>query len=331
MAHLIRTESAGGSGGGDARHWASINEASCVAGMRLLFWVCRVFGRWPFRAVLMLVLPWYVLTQGRARRASSAYLRRVGAPAGVLGVVRHFGAFAEAILDKMLLWGGLFDFDRVRVHGGEPLLAMAARGQGALLVCSHLGNLDLCRALSLRTPGLRVTVLVHTRHAQAFNAMLARLDPRSTLNLIQVTDMDAALAMRLSERVARGEFVVIAGDRVPVAAPGAANSSRVATATLLGQPAAFPVGPYVMAAALGCPLYAMFATREGDDDGHAVHFEHMRDAVVLPRRARDAALADLAADYAARLERHVRRAPLEWFNFYDFWHRFDTEFADAAQ
>lgn len=308
---------------GDTRHWAAINEASFVAGMRLLFWVCRVFGRWPFRVVLYPVLLWYVATQGRARRVSSDYLRRVGAPAGLLGVLRHFGAFAEAILDKMLLWGGLFDFERVRVHGAEPLMQRIRERKGALLVCSHLGNLDLCRALSLRTPGLKITVLVHTRHAEAFNNMLAKLDPRSQLNLMQVTEMTPAMAMALSERIAQGEFVVIAGDRVPVS-----NNPRVALAPFLGQTAAFPVGPYVMASVLGCPLYTMFATRQGAH--YQLHFERLRESVSLPRRERDAALAELAGDYAARLERHVRRAPLEWFNFYDFWHLPGSERPHAA-
>lgn len=296
----------------DARHWAAINEASFVGGMRLLFWVCRVFGRWPFRVVLYPVLWWYVATQRRARRASSAYLQRAGAPHGFMGVVRHFGAFAEAILDKMLLWGGLFDFRNVSLHGAEPLMEMIKARRGALLVCAHLGNLDLCRALSLRTPGLKVTVLVHTRHAQAFNAMLARLDPRSQLDLMQVTEMTPAMAMQLSERIEAGEFVVIAGDRVPVS-----NAPRVAWAPFMGQPAAFPVGPYVMASVLGCPLYTMFAVRQGAR--HVLNFEHLRERVLLPRANRDAALAELAGEYAARLERHARSAPLEWFNFYDFW------------
>lgn len=303
----------------DARHWAAINEASFVGGMRLLFWVCRVFGRWPFRVLLYPVLAWYVLTQARARRASSSYLARAGAPSGFLGVLRHFGAFAEAILDKMLLWGGLYDFNQVRMHGAEPLWEMIEQRRGALLVCAHLGNLDLCRALSLRTPGLKINVLVHTRHAQAFNAMLAKLDPRSQLNLMQVTEMTPAMAMLLSERIERGEFVVIAGDRVPVS-----DNPRVAIAPFMGQDAAFPVGPYVMAAVLGCPMYALFAT------GHELHFEHLRERVLLPRRGREAALAELAAQYAARLEHHARRAPLEWFNFYDFWHLPGTEHVHAA-
>jgi predicted LPLAT superfamily acyltransferase len=296
-----------------ATHWAAINEASCVAGMRLLFVVCRVFGRWPFRVVLYPVLVWYIATQPAARRVSRDYLARVGRPAGVL---RHFAAFAENILDKMLLWGGAFDTASVATHGAAPLVEMIAARRGALLVCSHLGNLDLCRVMAHDVPDLKLTVLVHTRHAQAFNAMLAQIDPRSSLNLMQVTEITPATAMLLAERVERGEFVVIAGDRVPVSAGG-----RVAYADFLGQRAAFPVGPYILASVLDCPLYMLFARREEGTRARrfGLHFELLAESVKLPRKGRDEALAALAGQFAARLEHHCLRSPLEWFNFYDFW------------
>jgi predicted LPLAT superfamily acyltransferase len=321
MAHAMKPAA--------GRHWAAINEVSFVAGMRLLFWICRVFGRWPFRLVLYPVLLWYIATKPAARRASSQYLERVAGrtgevPAGLRGVLRHFASFAENILDKMLLWGGLFDTTKVSCHGNGPLLRMIAEGRGALLVCSHLGNLDLCRVLSQQTPGLKLTVLVHTRHARGFNEMLAQLDPRSQLNLLQVTEVTPATAMLLSERVARGEFVVIAGDRIPVS-----PNPRVVHADFLGRRAAFPVGPYVMASVLDCPLYMLFSRREGER--HELHFELLREAVRLPRKDREAALAELADDYAARLEFHCMRSPLEWFNFYDFWHLPDTDGTDAVR
>ncbi len=308
-------------------HWASINEASFVGGMRFLFWVCRVFGRWPFRVVLYPVLLWYVAARPAARRASQAYLQRVGAYAkvgtGLFGVLRHFASFAETILDKMLLWGGLFDTSTVQLHGAQPLLEMIAQRRGALLVCSHLGNLDLCRVMAQQVPDLRLTVLVHTRHARAFNAMLAKLDPRSGLNLLQVTEISAVTAILLAERVARGEFIVIAGDRVPVAVDGVAP--RLAHADFLGRRAAFPIGPYVMASVLDCPLYSLFARRQGQ--GHGLHFELIEQKVRLPRKERAAVLDELAERFAARLQHHCVRSPLEWFNFYDFW----QDDADAAQ
>ncbi|WP_211232090.1 LpxL/LpxP family acyltransferase [Pseudoduganella violaceinigra] len=306
------------------RHWAAINEVSFVAGMRLLFWTFRVFGRWPFRAMLYPVLCWYLLAAPRARRVSGDYLRRVAAYAPVprLGVLRHFAAFAESILDKMLLWGGLYDTRAVTVHGDQTIQRMLAQGQGGLLLCSHLGNLELSRVLSLGYPDVKITVLVHTRHAQAFNRLLARLNPASAMNLVQVTDMDAAMAMQLSERVARGELVVMAADRVPVA-----DQPRVATADFLGAPAPFPIGPYVLAGVLQCPVYLIFPLQR--DGRSELHFELFSERVRLPRKARAAALQECAQRYAARLQHYCVQAPLQWFNFYDFWHLPTLDTSDA--
>ncbi|HAT33098.1 MAG TPA: acyltransferase [Janthinobacterium sp.] len=308
------------------RHWADIHEVGFAGGMRLLFWICRVGGRWPFRAVLYPVLGWYLLSKPRARRASGDYLRRVRAlsAAPVPGVARHFAAFAETILDKMLLWGGLFETASVRFHGREIMQACQERGSGGLLICSHFGNLELCRVLSGQRRGLKLTVLVHTKHAPAFNRMLKRLNPDSELNLLQVSEMSPATAMLLAERIAQGEFVVIAGDRIPVAA-----RPRVALVPFLGAPAAFPVGPYILASVLQCPVFLLFSMRRG---GHSeVHFEAFRDSLRLARHGRDAALAALAAEYAARLEHFCLREPTQWFNFFDFWHLPELDTPDAPR
>lgn len=310
------------------RHWAAINEVGFVAGMRLLFWIYRVFGRWPFRFVLYPVLFWYVLTKPSPRCASLAYLQRVRRFAdvkiGMPGVMKHFSSFAETILDKMLLWGGLFKTDTVKYHGIEQMNQCILKKRGALLICSHLGNLELCRVLSSQRSELRLTVLVHTKHAQAFNQMLAVLNPNSQLNLMQVTEMTPATAMLLSEKIAQGEFIVIAGDRIPVA-----PNPRVAVTNFLGAPAAFPVGPYVLASILQCPIYLLFSIQRG---GHPeVYFELLSESVRVPRKGRDEALAALVADYAARLEQYCVRSPLQWFNFYDFWHLPQLDNPDASR
>ena len=297
------------------RHWASIDEVSFVAGMRFLFWICRVFGRWPFRIALYPVLGWYLLTQGRARRASRDYLRRVRAHTGkpVGGVLAHFASFGENLLDKLLLWGGLYRLDGVRFHGADVIEDAVARGTGGVLVCAHLGNVELTRVLSRQRNDIKSTVLVHTKHAQAFNRLMGKLNPESQTNLLQVTEMTPATAMMLSERIGRGEFVVIAGDRVPVS-----GNEHVASARFMGETAPFPVGPYLLAGILQCPVYLLFTVCV--DGVTEVHIERFRDGVRLPRKGRTEALASMAQAYAARLEHHAARAPLQWFNFYDFWH-----------
>lgn len=310
------------------QHWASFNELSFVTGMRLLFWIFSLFGRWPFRFVLYPVLLWYVLTKPRPRAASMDYLRRVSSyvavTTGMPGVVRHFAAFAENILDKMLLWGGLYKTENVQFYGVAQMEQLISEKRAALLVCSHLGNLELCRVLSLKRPGLRLTILVHTKHAQEFNQLLAALNPDSQLNLMQVSEITPATAMILAEKIEQGEFIVIAGDRVPVA-----PHPRIAMANFLGAPAAFPVGPYILASILQCPIYMLFSHQDGK---HAeIHFELLHAAPQLPRKGREQALADLVNSYACRLEYHCLRVPLQWFNFYDFWHLPELDTNDASR
>ena len=311
------------------RHWAQINEAGFIGGMRFLFWICRTFGRWPFRLLLYPVLAWYVLTRPGARAASADYLRRVRTYGGLTwinpglpGVLRHFAAFAECILDKMLLWDGQVKLANIDFFGEQQLDGDIAHQRGGLLICSHFGNLELCRVLARQQAGLKMTVLVHTKHARKFNQLLAQLDPASQLNLLQVTEISPATAMLLNERVARGEFVVIAGDRVPVT-----SGMRTCQARFLGEQAPFPIGPYVLASLLQCPVYLLFSMRTGQRS--EIHFERLRDAVRLPRKGREEACAALAQDYAARLEHFCLRAPFQWFNFYEFWRSPDMESTDA--
>ena len=301
------------------RHWAYINEFTFIAGMRLLFWLCRVFGRWPFRVALYPVVLWYALAMPAARAASADYLLRISRQSGIglrkpggLHVLRHFLSFAENILDKMLLWSGSIPNGSVAYQNLDLIAAQLESKRGALLICCHLGNLELCRVLSKRIAGLKMTVLTHTKHAEKFNRLLARLNPDSQLNLMQVTELSPATAILFAEKIAQGEFIAIAGDRVPVSA-----SPRVALASFLGAPAPFPVGPYILASLLQCPVYLLFTLHH--DRVTEIHFELFRESISLPRRERDRALAQLAAEYAGRLEYFCRRAPLQWYNFYDFW------------
>jgi predicted LPLAT superfamily acyltransferase len=291
-----------------------MNEFTFVAGMRLLFWISRTLGHWPFRLALYPVVLWYLVAKPAARASSQDYLRRLYASGsvGMLAVMRHFAAFGETLLDRMMLWDGLFKTDTVTWHGREQIATRIAAGQGALLICSHLGNLDLCRILASHV-GLKLTLLIHTKHALTFNRLLAQMCPDSQAN-VQVTELSPATVILLSEKIARGELVVITGDRIPVS-----EKPRVAPARFLGAQALFPVGPYVLASLLDCPVYLVFSFRAG----HAseVHFELFRESIRLPHQGRDEAFAVLAAEYAARLEHYCRRAPFQWFNFYDFWRR----------
>lgn len=300
------------------RHWAAIGESTCVGGLWFMYGVHRLLGRLPMRLLAYPVVAYYWATRAEARRASLEYLQRMQAAHGVLGRepgwregLRHFFSFAETILDKLLAASGRYRLDTVRFVGQDALLALQRQGRGAVLVVGHIGCLEMCQSAAARQPGLRLTVLVHTRHAERFNRVLRRLDPDNPVRLLQVTEVDAATAVLLAERVAAGEFVAIAGDRTPVSA------SKTATVPFLGHGAPFPVGAYVLASLMRCPVFMMGCVREAT--GHVVVFERLTEQVVLPRGRRNEALTALATEFAAWTETLLQRAPYDWFNFFSFW------------
>jgi predicted LPLAT superfamily acyltransferase len=296
-----------------AQKWSDLQEVGTARGMAFLYWVYRWFGRAPFRVVLYPVLLWFFLFQARARQASLQFLSRaLGRPATWREGLRHFMTFAEAILDKLIAWNDGFRLEDVDFRGREHLAELLANKKGFILIGAHLGNMEICRVLSKWRPGLELHVLVHTVHAASFNRTLQRLDPRSQMNIYQVTSFDAGLAAWMSSRVDAGAIVVIAGDRVPV------QGGHVTRAPFLGAPAAFPEGPYLLAHALGCPVLLFFCLRNGKR--FQVDFELFRSGIRLPRgQARREAVTSLAADYAKRLEAYAVQSPFQWFNFYHYW------------
>lgn len=312
------------------RHWSQVGEVTVASGIRLLFVLHRLLGIWPVRLFVYPVVLFFLLRHAHARAASRMYLTRIyrtlpdsDQPVNFWLSVRHFAAFAESILDKLRIWSGDLRTEEVTFHNHAVMNDEVLAGRGGVVFVTHLGNIEICRALTTRKNGARLTVLVHTKHAKSFNAILADLNPASTLNVVQVTEITADTVIRLREKVDQGEFIVIAGDRIPVSA-----HPRVTSAEFLGEMAGFPVGPYVLASLLQCPSYLLFCIAEAGR--YHMFFERFHQRIVLPRQDREAELRRYAADFAARVTYYCQRAPLQWFNFYDFWATPITERADAS-
>lgn len=308
-----------------APHWALIAESTCVAGIRFLYAVHRLSGRRLFQCLVYPVVFYYWCTRPIARDASMQYLRLMQAAHGGVCApgrrpdwrhgLRHFRSFAESILDKLMAAGGGSENDALQFVGHEAVLAMLRRRQGGLFITSHVGCLEVMQAGAGRRVDLKLTVLVHTAHAERFNRLLESLGYGGRVRLLQVTEVTAATAVLLAEKVANGEFIAIAADRVAV------GGGRIVQAALLGRIAAFPAGPYVLAMLLACPVFVLICLREAG--GYVVRFERLAERVELPRghgpASRSEALGRYAAQFARVLEAAIARTPYQWFNFYPFW------------
>jgi len=300
-------------------HWAQLSEAGALTGMRLMIFAYRLGGRPLFRICLFPVILYYFLFRGQARRSSISYLRILRTAGAISSTswigfqsFAHFWSFANALIDKFAVWMGNITMQNIDIIGCELPDKMLAEGEGGVLLMSHLGNFEICRCLSTRNPNLKLTVLMHTRHAEKFNHLLNQQIGDNNIEILQVTEITPATAMVLSERIERGEFIAIAGDRIAVNHP-----ENWVSVNFFGQPAPLPMGPFTLTTILQARLISVFCLPAAN--GYKVIFEQLSAPLKVPRKMRQVHIQSQAQTYANQLEFHCRQFPLQWFNFFDFW------------
>ncbi|WJF91334.1 glycosyltransferase [Paraburkholderia bonniea] len=310
-----------------ARHpagWWRIAERGSRVGMALLALSSRVLGRRITALWLYPVVFYFLLTGRAARDASTRYFTQLRASTPQLGLprpgwvsaYRHMLAFAQAAFDKLGAWSGRVNLAEVSFDDPAAFDALTASGRGALVIGAHLGNLEMSRALATHGARAKVSAIVYSAHARRFNDVLASVHPAFPDGLLEVSDFGPETAMLMQARIEAGELLVIVGDRVP-----ACDAGRTTEVPFLGAPARFAQGPFVLAHALGCPVYLFFCLKERS--GYHLYFEPFAERIALPRRERAGQLAVWTQRYASRLEHYCRKAPFQWFNFFDFWARPD--------
>ena len=300
-------------------HWTEVEERGIIWGMHFLLKVYLLFGRKVLQVFLRPVVSYYWLINTKGRAASQQYLEKIAKyqsdpaiNASLKCSYRHFISFANALIDKLAAWSGSLTLDDVEYNGREAVMHYLDQGQGVLILGSHLGNLEVCQVIAKLRRNVTINVLVHTKHTEKFNTLLNKYADSGRLNLIQVSNVNAATAMLLQDKIEAGELVIIAADRTPISEQG-----RVAQADFLGQTANFPQGPFILALLLKCPVFTLFCLKQ--QAKQVIYFEPFIDGLGVPRKQRTAAIQHYVEKFANRLQDYCVKEPLQWFNFYDFW------------
>jgi predicted LPLAT superfamily acyltransferase len=290
--------------------WMRRQERSNLAILRLMVWISLTFGRGVGRLVLHGIAAYFVLFAPAARRASRAYLHRVlGRWAGWRDGYRHVFSFASTIHDRIYLLNDRFDVFDIEVVGDKALLESLKGQRGALLVGAHLGSFEVLRAMGRGKIGLRVAMLMYEQNARKLNATLAAINPKAMQDIISLGKLESMLEVR--DKLDEGYLVGMLADR-------SLSDDATHEVDFLGDPAAFALGPWRMAAMLKRPVFLMAGLYLGDNR-YQLHFEPLADFSQVERGERDAAVKAAVQAYADSLARLCKLAPYNWFNFFDFW------------
>ncbi len=244
-----------------------------------------------------------------ARRMIEANLKRVhgDAPPALVHWRSYqlFMNYAQAITNLYSLYLGQELPIDAQFHGREKLLAAKAQGRGAIVVTGHLGYWAMGPFLLEKT-GVGAPVMAM---AEEPNAELQRFEQRfrSRWRIVYTTGSPFA-SLELASVLRRGELVAMHLDRY--------TGGAFVKLPFFGQEAPFPLGPATLARATRAPLVPVFMVRDGVHGFRAftedpIEVGHTRD------RERD--LREATARAVAVYESYVRRYPLQWYNFHDFW------------
>ena len=275
-----------------------------------MVWVALSVGRPAARALLYPICVYYLVFSGRARRAIRPYLTRaLGRRIGWHDLFRQYHGFASTMLDRVYFLAGQCSHFDIEIRGAELLKDRLARGQGCILLGSHLGSFEIVRAVGLSQRNIEIKVLMYEENTPMTRDIFRDLNPAVSDAVIRTGSPDAML--RVKECLDRGGVVGILGDRL-------LKQEHATPCKFFGKHAGFPAGPMWLTSILKAPVILFFGLYRGGNR-YEVYFELFTEEVTIDRQHRDQQIQQWTQRYADRLERYCRLAADNWFNFYDFW------------
>ncbi|NMM25724.1 MAG: acyl-CoA synthetase [Glaciimonas sp.] len=292
--------------------WQHAPERSNLLMLRTMSWISLRLGRPAGRVVLRLIAGYFLLFAPAGRAASRDYLGRVlQRPVRWSDIYRHFFCFASTVHDRIYLLNRRFDLFQIEVEG-EHLIQQAladADGRGLFLFGAHMGSFEVIRALGCRHAGLQVAMVMYEENARKINQMLAAINPAMQQDVIALGQIDSML--KVTACLQQGKVIGVLADRT-------LGDDVMQPVTLLDGSANLPLGPFRMAAILRRPVFFMVGLYMGKNR-YRIHFEQLADFSNTPRGRRQIEMQQARARYAELLEKYCRRAPYNWFNFFNFW------------
>lgn len=301
-------------------HWASQNERGYRFFLFCTMLIVRYFPLPIIRLCCAVVCAYYYLispTQRRHIKAYHKYLINTFPQSKIpklAAVYRQFMTFGEAITDRFAVWQNKIVYEDLVIDDPDNVYQVidTPNQKGQLLICSHLGNIEICRALLHRGHhgDFKLNVLVHNQHAKKFNQALKKSGAKD-LNMIQVSELDMSTMLELANRLERGEWIAIAADRIPV------RGEKTIAINFLGHTALFPQGPWLLALLLKAKINTIFAIKQ--QGKYVLKLRQFQENTEIAHHQRQQTIRENAQRFADKLAEQAAQTPLQWFNFYDFW------------
>ncbi len=314
-------------------HWSGEKEkGGGIWQFRLVWLIYKYCGVKRLRVFLYPTVAVFFLLLPKVRRLSRRYFARLEAidpdfrfQRGM--VFRHLFSFSYSLIEKVAAWDGKMHINELRImtEAVDELVQRLQQKKGAVIICSHLGNMEILRALasSKQTatllPDFGIQSIVDFSGTSKFNRFLEEINPQSMVRLVSARNMGPDTIIGLQHAISKGDLVIIAADRT-----SAENQRKSQAIDFLGQRAWFPQGSFILASLLDAPLYFMFGLRLDEQDFDSAYgFYVWKSSQDLSgsRKDRMKKITIVIQEFVGYLEMLCKKFPTQWYNFFDFWQK----------
>lgn len=226
-----------------------------------------------------------------------------------ISVYSNYYWFGQVLLDRIAVMAGFRAKFKFNFDGEEHLRKMAEENTGGLLISAHIGNFEMAGYMLERLK-TQVSVIMFDAEHEKIKDYLSTVAARN-YNIIVIRE-DNSHIYEINNAFRDKHLVCIHGDRY-------LRSSKKMPAQFLGDKAFIPTGPFYMAMKFNVPVSFVFAMKE---DSKSYHFyasppQYFRQEGLQSKR--DETIMTIIKSYICELENTVKKYPLQWFNYYDFW------------
>lgn len=277
-------------------------------GYAIFIFLLNKTGLRPAYFLLRFVAFYYVLFVPSARRPIWDLYRNklhFGRWKSLRLLYRNIFIFGQTLIDKIAVMSGGNRRFKVSRTGAHHLNELVDGGKGGILVSAHLGNWELAGHLLQRLNTI-VHIVMYDGEEKQLKQYLDQITGPKTFDIIFIKE-DLSHIYEIAAALNRNELICIHADRFVA-------GNRTIQSDFLGQAAPFPLGPFALASKLKAPVCFVFALKKSKFEYHFYGFPPK----VYEGRGLSGAMAMLE-DYAALLEKQVKKHPEQWFNYYDFW------------
>jgi predicted LPLAT superfamily acyltransferase len=218
-------------------------------------------------------------------------------------IFKSYYTFGQTIIDKIAIGAGLKDKFTYELDGREFLLNLLENKKGGVLISAHIGNFEIAEHFFSEF-NFQINLVTTDLEHSAIKKYLESVTEKPKTNLILIGD-DMSHVFEINSALARNELVCFTGDRY-------FEGSKSLSTQLLNEEALFPAGPFLIASRLRVPVAFVYVMKESNLHYHLYTRES---------KAKHRDENGLLKEYTESVESLVKKYPLQWFNYFDFWNQ----------